>query len=49
MENQKGLIKEIIIIGAVIFILAYFSIDPQNVIDKIISLFDRIVIWFGTI
>lgn len=29
LRFQKGLIKEIIVIIAVIFILAYFNIDPE--------------------
>jgi hypothetical protein len=28
---QKGLIKEIVVVVAVIFILSYFSIDPKEV------------------
>lgn len=28
---QRGLIKEVIVIVAVIFVLAYFNLDPQAV------------------
>ena len=31
LEKQKGLIKEIVVVIAVIFILAYFNIDPQDI------------------
>jgi hypothetical protein len=30
INNQKGLIKEILVVVAVIFILAYFNLDPQE-------------------
>jgi len=37
LKNQEGVIKEIIIIGVVIFVLAYFSIDPQDLVDKFMN------------
>ena len=37
LENQRGIIKEVIIIGAVIFILAYFNLDPQDLVDKFLN------------
>jgi len=30
IELQRGLVKEIIVVVAVIFILAYFNLDPQK-------------------
>lgn len=42
MKKQKGFIKEVIIIAVVIFILAYFSIDPQDLVDKFL-------VWFNSL
>ncbi len=45
MQNQRGLIKEIVVIVAVIFIMARFNIDPASVWDTIseffIELYDK--------
>lgn len=39
MKKQEGLIKEILIILAVIFILAYFNLDPEKVWDVVTDFF----------
>lgn len=40
---QKGLIKEIVVVVAVIFILSYFSIDPKEVWGSIESIYNYII------
>ena len=42
MKNQKGFIKEVIIIAVVIFLLAYFSIDHQHLVDKFMEWFNSL-------
>lgn len=43
LENQKGIIKEIVVVVLVIFILAYFNIDPTDAWDKIIEYWDKFI------
>ncbi|MCK5589256.1 MAG: hypothetical protein KAI16_03020 [Candidatus Pacebacteria bacterium] len=40
MNSEKGFIKEIIVIVAVIFVLAYFNLDPQEIWEKILEIWN---------
>ena len=40
---QRGLIREIIVIIAVIFILSYLNIDPEKVWQSIVGLYNSII------
>lgn len=47
LNFQRGLIKEIMVIVAVIFTLAYFNLDPQEIWNSIVSLWEKLLSLFN--
>ena len=46
LNSQAGFFKEIIVAVAVIFVLAYFGLDPQTVWEKIVSIVNASLAYF---
>ena len=47
LEMQKGLVKEIVVIVAVIFTIQYFGLDPVKLWEGIVSIWNNILGYFS--